>query len=103
MTDLHVGTTASGVPVVHRSRPGDAQIALVFGSGQGSASTASAGLPHLVEHVVMRGVGVPAGEHNAVAERDAMTFFAGGSAAPAAWFRGSSDRIDSTSGGGRGH
>jgi hypothetical protein len=78
MTDLHVGTTASGVPVVHRSRPGDAQIALVFGSGQDSASIASAGLPHLVEHVVMRGVGVPVGEHNAVTERDAMTFFAGG-------------------------
>lgn len=78
MTELRVSTTASGVPVVHRSRPGDAQVALIFGSGQDAATIASAGLPHLVEHAVMRGVGMPVAEHNAVTERDAMTFFASG-------------------------
>jgi len=54
----------------------------VFGSGTSQSTVRTAGVPHLVEHAVMRGVAVPAHEHNAVTERDAMVFYASGAPGP---------------------
>lgn len=72
--------------MVRRIRPGEAQVALIFGSGTSQSAVRSAGVPHLVEHAVMRGVAVPAHEHNAVTERDAMTFYASGAPGQVAEF-----------------
>ncbi|MER3388295.1 MAG: hypothetical protein RIC81_03055 [Microcella pacifica] len=86
MTRLLFPTTTSGIPMVRRIRPGEAQVALIFGSGTSQSAVRSAGVPHLVEHAVMRGVAVPAHEHNAVTERDAMTFYASGAPGQVAEF-----------------
>lgn len=81
MTDAHIEAASNKVPVVRRVRPGDSQVALVFASGLGSVSIPTAGLPHLVEHAVMRGIGDLPHEHNASTDRDSVIFFASGSPA----------------------
>ena len=71
-------TTAGGVRAVWAHVPGDAYGFLVLGVGQRDLTPATAGLHHLVEHLVMRRVGRVPTEHNASSSPDSMVFHASG-------------------------
>lgn len=70
--------TVDGVPAVWAYVPGDAYGFLVFGVGQRDLDPGTAGLHHLVEHLVMRRVGRVATEHNAMSSPDTVVFHASG-------------------------
>ncbi|UZN04828.1 hypothetical protein [Cellulomonas sp. S1-8] len=71
-------TTIAGIPTLWCDLPGDYTAALVVGIGARDLTPTTAGLHHLVEHVVMSRVGHVTVEHNAVSSPDSITFWATG-------------------------
>ncbi|MBO3087569.1 hypothetical protein [Cellulomonas dongxiuzhuiae] len=71
-------TTTAGIPTLWCDLPGDYTAALVVGLGARDLTPRTAGLHHLVEHVVMSRVGHVTVEHNAASGPDSMSFWATG-------------------------
>jgi hypothetical protein len=74
-------TVIDGVPVVSAPLEPVATANLIFTVGARDATPRTAGIPHLVEHVVMRRVGRVTAPHNAVTDADSIQFFVTGSGA----------------------
>jgi predicted Zn-dependent peptidase len=72
-------TLIDGVPVVSAPLEPVATATLIFTVGARDATARTAGIPHLVEHVVMRRVGRVSAPHNAVTDADSIQFFVSGS------------------------
>lgn len=72
-------TIVDGVPVVSAPLEPVATATLLFTVGARDATARTAGIPHLVEHVVMRRVGRVSAPHNAFTDADSIQFFVSGS------------------------
>lgn len=83
-----VRTTVGGIPTLWADVPGDHVGALVVGVGARDLSPTTAGLHHLVEHLVMARVGRVATEHNAESGPDSLVFWAAGDPSAVADFLG---------------
>jgi hypothetical protein len=81
-------TVIDGVPVVSAPLEPVATATLIFTVGARDATPRTAGIPHLVEHVVMRRVGRVSAPHNAVTDADSIQFFVTGSGAEIVDFLG---------------
>lgn len=67
-----------GVPVVSAPLEGRATATLFFTVGSRDETPRTAGLAHLIEHVVMRRVGRVTAMHNATTEADSISFYVTG-------------------------
>lgn len=81
-----VRTTVGGIRTLWADVPGDHVGALVVGVGARDLTPATAGLHHLVEHLVMSRVGRVTAEHNAESGPDSLVFWAAGDLAAVADF-----------------
>ena len=74
-------TTVAGIPALWTDLPGDYTATLVVGVGARDLTPTTAGLHHLVEHVVMSRVGHVTVDHNAASSPDSIMFWATGAPA----------------------
>ncbi|WP_432493901.1 hypothetical protein [Kineococcus gypseus] len=79
LLDTLTSTAVDGVPVLRADGPAPLSAALVFRVGRADEAFLDGGITHLVEHLVMRGVGRVPIEANAAVSAHTTTFEASGS------------------------